>query len=317
MIDRLPIGAENLVTLGVFLGVLLVFEGLRRFLGRARSTEALAERRAKAGSVRKAAVEQLTAPATKPRKPGMAERLTLAFDGAGIKMKPAALVAIVLGAGMVAFSGLVLVLPVLMAAPLAAALTVLVPIVIVDRMRAARLAKLTADLPDALELMARALKVGHPLNSSMSAVSKEMSAPISTEFARMVDQVTFGDDIVSAFQDFARRNKSEDLDYLAAAVAIQHGTGGNLARILETLSKTVRDRMTMRRKIHALSAEGRISGLILSVLPFAIIGMTHAVAPSYYGDVMENPRFLPMAGFALFLILANALILRKLVTFRF
>ena len=317
MIDNFPIDAEYLVAFGVFLGVLLIFDGLRRFAGRARSTEALAERRAKAATVRSAAAEQLAALAAKPRKPGPAERMALMFDGAGIKMKPAALVAIVLGAGLMAFSGLVLFLPPLMAAPLAAALTVLLPIVIIDRMRAARLEKLTAELPDALELMARALKVGHPLNTSMDAVAKEMAPPISSEFARMVDQVTYGDEVVSAFQDLARRNKSEDLDYLAAAVAIQHGTGGNLARILEILSKSVRDRIGMRRKIHAVSAEGRISALILSLLPFAIIGMTHVMTPTYYGDVLDHPRFVPLASIALVLTVANGLILRKLVTFRF
>ena len=317
MIDALPIDPSYLVVIGTFLGVLLIFDGLRRFAGRAQSTEARAERRAMAGAIRQGMGDQLAALAVKPRKPGSAERLSLMFDGAGIKMKPAAFVAIVLGAGLAAFSAILFVLPVALAVPLALALTVFLPIVIVDRIREARLAKLTAELPDALELMARALKVGHPLNTSMEAVAKEMGAPIATEFARMVDQVTYGDEVVSAFRDLARRNRSEDLDYLAAAVAIQHGTGGNLARILEILAKSVRDRIGMRRKIHAVSAEGRISAFILSVLPFAIVGLTHVMTPTYYRDVLDHPRFLPLAAIALVLTVTNALILRKLVTFRF
>lgn len=318
MTGPLPVSPEVLLALGVFFGALLVLDGLRRILGRARSTEALAERR-----VRAAARADRGAPAlpaalvAQPPRPGRAERMTMLLDAAGITMKPTALAAIVIGAGLAAFSAAALVLPPVLAVAASAVLTLLAAYAVIDRMRANRIAKITAQLPDALDLMARALKVGHPLNTSMQAVSREMPAPIAAEFARMVDQVTYGEEVVSAFHDLARRNASEDLNYLAVAVGIQHGTGGDLARILQILARTIRDRATMRRKIHAISAEGRISALILSVLPFAIVAMTHFAAPTYYGEVAHHPNFLPLALVAVTLTLANLLILRRLVSFKF
>lgn len=317
MIENLPVPPEIIVGVGVFVGVLLVFDGLRRILGRARSTEAMAERRVKAA----AAAPQM-APDTPalvvapPQRVGRMERFELLLDGAGIKMKPVALLALIAGAGVAGFSIAALFLPLPIALALSAALTLLIPYAVIDRLRASRIAKLTEQLPDALDLMGRALQVGHPLNTSMQAVAKEMPLPIALEFARMVDQVTYGEDVVTAFQDLARRNKSEDLNYLAVAVGIQHGTGGDLAKILNILSKTIRDRATMRRKIRALSSEGRISAQILSAMPFAIVGFTSLMSPSYYGDVAGHPTFTTLSLIVVGLTVANLLIMRKLVTFR-
>jgi tight adherence protein B len=132
--------------------------------------------------------------------------------------------------------------------------------------------KLVAQLPDALDLMARGLKVGHPLNVTVASVATEMSDPIGSEFGLLVDQVSFGTEIADAFADLADRTDLEDTRSLAVSVGIQHGTGGNLARVLNVLAKVIRDRATMRRKITAISAEGRLSAFILSVLPFGIFG---------------------------------------------
>lgn len=313
--ENLPIPPEILVAVGVFVGVLLIFDGVRRIIGRARSTEAMAERRVKAAAGPATSVLPALISAT-PRI-GRMERFVLALDGAGIKMKPTALLAIIAGAGVLAFSVAALFLSLPLAIGLTVVLTLLIPYAVIDRMRQMRITKLTEQLPDALDLMGRALQVGHPLNTSMQAVAKEMAAPIAVEFGRMVDEVTYGEEVMTAFRDLARRNKSEDLEYLAVAVAIQHGTGGDLAKILHILSKTIRDRATMRRKIHAISAEGRISAMILSLLPFAIVGMTHVMSPTYYGDVAGHPNFLPMAAVVVVLVLVNMLIMRKLVTFRF
>ncbi len=318
MTEGLPTDPATLIAIGVFFGVLLVFDGLRRMAGRARTTEAMAERRLKAPTSPLPDLgDELVAAAAKVRRPGPIDRLSLALDGAGIKLKPGAVVAIVIGAAVLSFSLSALLLPLALALVLTIVLSVLLPIAIIDRMRKARLEKLTQQLPDALELMARALKVGHPLNTSIEAVSREMAAPIAIEFERMVDQVTYGEDIVTAFHDLATRNRSEDFDYLAVAVGIQHGTGGNLARILEILAKVIRDRSTMRRKISAISAEGRVSAMILSVLPFAMVAITHVMSPEYYGDVADDSRFRTMAIIALVLTIANIIILRKLVSFRF
>ena len=313
--ENLPIPPEIIVAVGVFVGVFLIFDGVRRILGRARSTEAMAERRVKAAAGPAATALPSLVSAT-PRL-GRMERFVLALDGAGIKMKPGALIALILGAGLVGFSIAALFLSLPLAIGLTVVLTLLIPYAVIDRMREMRITKLTDQLPDALDLMGRALQVGHPLNTSMQAVAREMPAPIAVEFGRMVDAVTYGEDVTTAFHDLARRNKSEDLNYLSVAVAIQHGTGGDLAKILHILSKTIRDRATMRRKIHAISSEGRISAMILSILPFGIVGMTHFMSPTYYGDVAGHPLFVPIAIAVVALVLTNILIMRKLVTFRF
>ena len=196
-------------------------------------------------------------------------------------------------------------------------LCVFVPIMAVRLQRTQRVNDLVRQLPDALDMMARGLKVGHPLNASLATVAKEMPDPIATEFGLVVDQVAYGDDLTDAFNEFADRINQEDLQYLATAIAIQHGTGGDLARILGVLSKVVRDRLSMRRKIKAISAEGRLSAAILSVVPVIIFVGLNVSSPAYYGDIADEPLAKPLVFFVVFLVILNAVILRKLVSFRF
>jgi tight adherence protein B len=172
-------------------------------------------------------------------------------------------------------------------------------------------------LPDALDLMSRGLTVGHPLNVTVNSVAQDMPDPIGSEFGIIQDQVSYGEDIVTAFSDFADRVEIEDASYLAVSVGIQHGTGGNLARVLQVLSKVIRDRATMRQRIHAISAEGRLSAMILTLLPFVIFGSIQMSTPSYYGDVSTDPLFKPFAIAIIGLILAQGIILNRLVNFKF
>lgn len=196
------------------------------------------------------------------------------------------------------------------------ALGFVVPIIAVKIMRSKRETELVAQLPDALDLMARGLRVGHPLNTSINAVAEDMLDPVASEFGIMFDQVSFGDDLSDAFAEFAERYSVEDVQYLSASVGIQHGTGGDLARVLDTLSQTVRSRIAMRRRIKAISSEGRLTAYFLSALPFVIYFATSATSPDYYRGVSEEPLYMPMMIAITFFVVANALILRKLVNFR-
>ena len=175
---------------------------------------------------------------------------------------------------------------------------------------------LIAQLPDALDLIARGLRVGHPLNTSIHEVATEMSDPIASEFGVIFDQVSYGDDLVDAVNEFAERVDLEDVHYLAACIGIQHGTGGDLARVIQVLSNVVRGRITMRRKIMAISSEGRLSGGFLSILPLLIFGSTSFMSPDYYFGVMDDPMFRPMMAIIITLTIANFLSIRKLVNFR-
>ena len=172
-------------------------------------------------------------------------------------------------------------------------------------------------LPDALDLMARGLKVGHPLNTTLNSVATEMQDPIGSEFGVVVDQVSFGDDLSEAFRDFAYRIDQEDVHYLSTAIAIQHGTGGDLARVLNVLSRTIRDRLNMRKKIKALTAEGRLTAAFLSIIPVFIFVSMQILTPSYYGSIANEPEAVPLGVAIVVLALLNAIILRKLVNFRF
>jgi tight adherence protein B len=163
--------------------------------------------------------------------------------------------------------------------------------------------------------MARGLRVGHPLNTSIGTVAQEMPDPISSEFGIIFDQVNYGEDLPDAFQDFADRVDIEDVYYLSASIGIQHGTGSDLARVVELLAKVIRSRIMMRRKVKAISAEGRASAAFLSSLPILMFVFTSISAPGYYSGVYDDPLFMPMATAIVVLTIANALILRKLVNF--
>jgi tight adherence protein B len=190
------------------------------------------------------------------------------------------------------------------------------PLTVVHQARNKRSDALLRQLPDALDLMARGLRVGHPLNTSIGAVAEEMTDPIASQFGIVFDQVSFGDDLTDAFKEFSDRVELEDINYLSASIGIQHGTGGDLSSVIQTLSNVIRRRIAMRRKILAISSEGRLSAWFLSALPVFIFGFTAVSTPSYYGGVYEDPMFTPMATAIILLTVLNFLVLRKLVNFR-
>ena len=114
----------------------------------------------------------------------------------------------------------------------------------------------------------------------------------------------------------ADRVEEEDIQYLAVALTMQHGTGGDLAGILRTLASVIRARMSLRRKIKAISAEGRMTAYILSFIPVGIAGVMTVMTPDYYGSVMHYPVFWPVMGGIAAAIVVNAIVLFRLVNFR-
>ena len=185
-----------------------------------------------------------------------------------------------------------------------------------QKRHARRVDALTQQLPDALDLMMRGLRIGHPVSATISNVGRTMADPIGAEFRQLADQISHGDYLTDAFTDFADRVGQEDVEYLAVSIRIQHGTGGNLADMLGTLSKVVRDRIVMRRRVRAISSEGRMSAYVLSALPVLIYVITSYTAPDYYGAISDDPMYQPIAITIILLIVANFLALRKLVTFK-
>lgn len=310
------------VYVGVFVGALLAFEGVRQALSRKERREAAKSRRMRmlnAGKTTGEVLELLRAPPGR----GPFQRLPLVSNlpqrlrQADIRISVQIFVLLCVLAGLAVFVVASQYIGPLQAAAAAVGLGILGPIAVVDAKRKARSAKLVAQLPDALDLMSRGLRVGHPLNTSIASVATEMPDPIGTEFGIVVDQVSYGDDIVTAFKELAERVDEEDVYYLAVSIGIQHGTGGNLARLLGVLAKVIRDRATIRRKIKAISAEGRATMWIISALPVVIFVAVNIATPEFYGEVWGDPLFMPAMALIVGLIVANFLALRKLVNFKF
>ncbi len=321
MIHLPEFGVGVVVYVGIFLGILLVFEGLWQLMSRSERPTDARNRRMRLIARGATTGEVLGLLKPKETKWGLH---ALPFIGslprdirqAGMTIRPTT----VLGLGLMTtvIFGLALsarIDPVL-AFAVAGLVSLVVPVLIIRGRRDARMNKLTSQLPDALDLMARGLKVGHPLNATIASVARDMVDPVATEFGIIVDQISYGDDLVSAFRDFSDRSGVEDVNYLATSVAIQNGTGGDLSRILLTLSKVIRGRITMRKRIMAISSEGRMTAWFMSLLPVFIFASTSLTSPTYYFGVSDDPMFKPVAIAVVLLIVANFLAMRRLVNFK-
>ncbi|MBP2316728.1 type II secretion system F family protein [Azospirillum soli] len=192
-----------------------------------------------------------------------------------------------------------------------------VPLLFLAGRRKRRIAQLGQQFPEALEMMVRGLKAGHPINSAIALVATEMSDPIGTEFGIVVDEMTYGLDLHSALLNLAARVPHPDLRYFIVTVQIQHSTGGNLGEALSNLAAVIRDRFTMKAKIKALTSQGRSAGFIIGLMPFAAALLINTINKGYFGDVLTDPLFLPALGFAGVLMVMGHFIIHRLVNFRF
>jgi tight adherence protein B len=162
------------------------------------------------------------------------------------------------------------------------------PIFVLRVLRARRQKKFGAQFPDALDIIVRSLRAGHPVPIAITMVGREMPDPIGSEFGVVSDEVTYGADLETAMRNLYGRIGSDDLPLFVTAVAIQGSTGGNLGEILENLSAVIRDRFKMRRKIRALASEGRASAMILSALPIGMFLVIQFIAPDFYGPIWHE-----------------------------
>jgi tight adherence protein B len=179
-----------------------------------------------------------------------------------------------------------------------------------------RISLFEEQLPDALDLMVRSLRVGHPMNSAVGIVASEMMDPLGTEFGLIADEATYGMPITDALDRLATRVPVPDLRFLAIAMNIQSTSGGNLAEILEGLSLVIRARFKLFRKVRAITSEARWSGWFLSVFPIIALLLVQIVQPDYYDRVSDHPLFLPGAIVTFFLLIVNIIFMRLLVNIK-
>src|SRR5580658_585310 len=185
------------------------------------------------------------------------------------------------------------------------------------RLRSRRIAAFGEQLPDAIDIIVRGVRVGLPFTSAVALVAREMPDPVGTEFGMLADEIGFGLDIRSALDNLYRRVGQPDLLFLTVSVSIQVQTGGNLGEILSRLSRMMRNRANMRLKIRTLSAEGRASAVTLSAFPFVLLFLVNLISPSYYGAIRSNPIVEPAIYLGLFLLIVGNLIMYRMVNFKY
>ena len=159
------------------------------------------------------------------------------------------------------------------------------PFMVLMFLRKRRQKKFAAQFPDAIDIIVRSLRAGHPVPIAINMVARELADPIGSEFGTVTDEITYGADLETAMRNLYFRVGTDDLPLFVTAVAIQGSTGGNLGEILQNLSSVIRERFKMRRKIRALAAEGRASALILSSLPIGMFAVIQFLVPSFYASV--------------------------------
>jgi tight adherence protein B len=163
--------------------------------------------------------------------------------------------------------------------------TTLLPLIVLKFKRSRRQKAFGAQFPDALDIIVRSLRAGHPVPIAINMVAREMADPIGTEFGIVADEITYGADLETAMRNLYFRIGQDDLPLFVTAVGIQSSTGGNLGEILENLSAVIRQRFKMRRKIRALASEGRASAMILSSLPILMFLIVQVLTPQFYASV--------------------------------
>ncbi len=218
--------------------------------------------------------------------------------------------------GSFIFFGAFLSVPVITNLILSLFFSIGLPLMFLTSRKSRRLKKFGEQFPDSLDLIVRSLRAGHPISTSMALVSKEMSDPIGTEFGIAVDEMTYGLDLRDVLLNMSGRIPLQDLHFLVVSISVQHGTGGNLAEVLSGLSTVIRDRYRMFGKIKALSAEGRMSAMILGGLPIGVTAAIWVINPTYFTSFMGDPLFPVMMSIGVGLLLLGILVMWKMVKIR-
>lgn len=183
--------------------------------------------------------------------------------------------------------------------------------------RQKRIARFAEQIPDAVDVLSRGVRVGYPLPVALRLVAREMPDPIGKEFGLTADEISFGQDLKTAIDNLYRRVGQEDLQFLVVAINVQNQTGGNLGDILSRLSRLVRTRAKLHLKIRALSAEGRMSAKFLSLMPFILFGIVSLVSPAYFDEVRHHPLMVPALFYGAISLIIGNVVMYRMVNFKF
>jgi tight adherence protein B len=238
------------------------------------------------------------------------------FEQANANIKPSSLFGAGVLLGLAGATASVLLKVPLYFAPINGLLAFSVPWVWLWNKRRARLKKFGAQLSDALELVARALRAGHSLGAGMHVVAEEMPSPICDEFGRVFEEQNLGIPIEEAMRSMCERVPNLDLRFFVTSVAIQRQTGGDLAEILDKIGYVVRERFRILGQVKALTGEGRLSGIVLIALPFALFGFMLNAKPDYVEPLWTTELGKKMSIAAIIAQVVGALVIRKIVNIK-
>ena len=196
---------------------------------------------------------------------------------------------------------------------IAGLLVAAIPFLKINLDRSKRLAKFEEQLPEAMDIMVRALKAGHPFTETLRLVADEMNEPISKEFGITFADINYGLDVRQAFLNLLERVPNMTLMTLVIAVIVQRETGGNLAETLSNISAVVRGRFRFQRKVRTLSAEGRMSAWVLVLIPFTLFVGLMVTTPSYLKIMIEEPMGIKIISVALVMVVIGIIWLRRIV----
>ena len=234
------------------------------------------------------------------------------IEQADANVLPSAVVGVSLGAaGFGAFASAWLVN--IYVLPVGAFICGVVPYLWLWWKRKYRLGKFASQLSDAMELTARALRAGHSLAAGMHVVAEEMPSPINKEFGRVYEEQNLGISLDDAFKGLCERVPNLDLRFFITAVAIQRQTGGDLAEILDRIGYVIRERYKIQGQVKALSAEGRLSGIVLIALPIGLFLMLLYMKPDYVSELWTDPMGIKMSIFAIVMMLVGSYAIKKCV----
>jgi tight adherence protein B len=202
---------------------------------------------------------------------------------------------------------------IVISAVFAIVLGALLPIFVINFKATRTRKRMEEQFPVALDVFVRGLRAGHPIAAALELLTVEMPDPIGSQFGLAVDEVTYGAELRDALQSMAERWDLDDMRMFVVSLSVQNETGGNLAEILENLSKVVRDRHAMMLKVRALSSEGRMTAVVLTVLPIFTFVMLFLFNAKFFLDVANDPVFVPGFTALIILYIIGFVWIRKLI----
>jgi tight adherence protein B len=244
---------------------------------------------------------------------GAVKRLSLLIESSGVKINAGTILLTAMLFGVIGYSIGMLLLHTNVGGVLLGFVLGASPFLWLKSRKTKRIARFETQLPEAMDMIARALRAGQAFTNSLKLIADEFDDPMGEEFRKVMEEINFGAGVDRALENVARRVDVPDLKFFVTAVNLQRESGGNLAEILTTISRLIRERFAFRRQVKTLSAEGRLSAIILSALPFVVGAFSYLFNNEYFNTLTGHTlgKYIILAQ--LLLMGFGVVVLRKMV----